>query len=126
MWLIKKFLILKIITYCSSYYKGKLAEYLASSYLQHHQWTIIARNYKTKFAEIDILAIKNQCLVAFEIKYRGHDYQLLYAINTIQQQRIKKCLLYFQKYNKQYVDYYLRCDAIFINHNQLKHIQNAW
>lgn len=49
---------------------GQKAEHLAASYLQDKGCCIVARNYRYKKAEIDLVAQKNTCLLFVEVKSR--------------------------------------------------------
>jgi putative endonuclease len=50
---------------------GKAGEDRAVAYLIDHDFTIIARNYRTKLGEIDILATKSNSLYCIEVKTRS-------------------------------------------------------
>ena len=52
---------------------GSSGEELASSYLQAKGYEILARNYRFKRAEIDIIAQLGKLLVFIEVKTRGSD-----------------------------------------------------
>lgn len=49
---------------------GDVAEATASQYLQQNGYRILARNWKTKFCEIDIVAAKNDTVYFVEVKHR--------------------------------------------------------
>jgi len=49
---------------------GNSAEDLAASYLESQGWDILARNYRTKRSEIDIVASSNGIIHIVEVKYR--------------------------------------------------------
>ncbi len=49
---------------------GKIGEDLASSYLSKHGYTIIERNFKARYGEIDIIALSGSILVFIEVKTR--------------------------------------------------------
>lgn len=53
---------------------GDKAETKAAEFLKQNGHEIIARNYKTKFYEIDIVSIKNQTIYFTEVKYRKNDF----------------------------------------------------
>lgn len=117
---------MKLLNIKTSYSIGKKAENKACEYLESQKYKIIAKNYKTKLGEIDILAEKNNVLVAVEVKYRKDEDNLPYVIFPKQMERIQNALLLFQQNKKEYNDYYLRFDAILISKNNLNHIENAW
>lgn len=53
--------------------KGQKAEQVVADYLMHHGHTIIERNHKTHFYEIDIISIKNNKIYFTEVKYRNNN-----------------------------------------------------
>ena len=75
----------------------KIAEYLAKN---GHQ--IIARNHKTKFAEIDIISIKADKIYFTEVKYRKTNLRGggLVAITKEKQSKMKFAAESYLKYNK--------------------------
>lgn len=54
-----------------SYNLGFEAESKATSYIRNKGYSIIDRNWRTKWCEIDIVAKKNNCLHFVEVKYRS-------------------------------------------------------
>lgn len=52
---------------------GNRGEVLATQYLLKNRFDIIARNYRYKRNEIDIIAKKAMCLYFIEVKYRSSD-----------------------------------------------------
>lgn len=50
---------------------GLLAEDAVLEYLQNNDYDVIAKNWKTKTCEIDIIAYKNQRMHFVEVKYRS-------------------------------------------------------
>ncbi|MCE2995186.1 MAG: YraN family protein [Cyclobacteriaceae bacterium] len=53
--------------------KGKAGEDLAARFLLEKGYQILARNYRFKRSEIDIIAQKDNCLVFVEVKWRSTD-----------------------------------------------------
>ena len=49
---------------------GKLGEDLAATYLTNHGYRLIERNFKKRYGEIDIIAVKDGILVFIEVKTR--------------------------------------------------------
>ncbi|MEK7588086.1 MAG: YraN family protein [Patescibacteria group bacterium] len=49
---------------------GKKGEDLTASYLEQHGYRIIDRNFKARYGEIDIIAIKDAILIFIEVKTR--------------------------------------------------------
>ena len=55
----------------TTYESGMAGEDAAVSYLLSAGYKIISRNYRYRRAEIDILALKDHCLVVVEVKTRS-------------------------------------------------------
>lgn len=54
---------------------GQLGEKTAGEYLKKRGYKIIERNFKTKYAEIDLVGEKDKTLVFFEVRTkRGEDF----------------------------------------------------
>lgn len=54
---------------------GEYAESEATAYMRSQKFTILDRNWKTKWCEIDIIASKNNVIHFIEVKYRKRDTQ---------------------------------------------------
>lgn len=52
---------------------GAWGEALAAEYLKKKRYQILATNYRTRFGEIDIIAVNRQYLVFVEVKLRKDD-----------------------------------------------------
>jgi len=51
---------------------GKIGEDLATSYLKSHNFSILEKNFRSRFGEIDIIAAKENCLYFVEVKTRSN------------------------------------------------------
>jgi putative endonuclease len=49
---------------------GELGERFAAEHLERAGYLVLARNYRTRFGEIDIIAADDRCLVFCEVKAR--------------------------------------------------------
>lgn len=54
----------------SSYTLGVTGENQAASYFRSRGYTVVDRNWRTRWCEIDIIAKKDGCLHFVEVKYR--------------------------------------------------------
>lgn len=52
----------------SKHLLGRQGETAAASFLIQNDYQILVQNYRYLKAEVDIIALKNSCLVAVEIK----------------------------------------------------------
>ena len=55
-------------------HQGQAAEQLACSYLQEQGLQLIARNYHSRFGELDLVMRDNRQLVFIEVRYRRHSH----------------------------------------------------
>ncbi|MDE6505124.1 MAG: YraN family protein [Clostridia bacterium] len=105
---------------------GAKGEKKARRYLFLHGWKIIAKNYKTPFGEIDIIARKKDVLAFIEVKTRLSDIFGLPS-EAVDERRKRRYIMganYFLA-NKN-ADLTIRFDIIEIFRGQLNHIENAF
>ncbi|MFN4215792.1 MAG: YraN family protein [Brevinematales bacterium] len=76
---------------------GKWAEEQAASYLESQGITILAKNYRTKEGEIDIIAIDGSTLVLIEVKCRKAT-QREWCEVAISPKKIKRILKTAERY----------------------------
>ncbi len=112
---------------------GNYAEKLASDYLIQNHFSIIARNFRNRLGEIDIICIKSEILIIVEVKGR---YSLNYgypkeAVNYTKQKSLIKVASSYINYKHLY-NFNVRFDVIeifFNNDNSLykiNHIEDAF
>ncbi|MCR5766080.1 MAG: YraN family protein [Treponema sp.] len=111
--------------------KGDAGEDRAALYLEEKGFKIIARKWRTRSGEIDIIAEKDDYLVFFEVKTlpKGTNDMLLRELNQEKQQRILKTSKRFLLNHRQYNDSYIRFDVIVIDmpgYPPVYHIENAF
>ena len=80
---------------------GNWGEAIASRYLEDRGFVVLARNYSSRFGELDIVAKKDGRLVAVEVKTRTSDRfgSGAEAVTPIKLQRIQTTLLQFLEEN---------------------------
>lgn len=76
--------------------KGKKAEDYACLFLQKENYTILERNFNTRFGEIDIVAEKNKVLYFFEVK-SGIGFEPIYNITPNKLQKLSKTIEIYLK-----------------------------
>lgn len=54
----------------TSVQKGRQAEAAVVNYLLYREFTIVAKNWRNRFCEIDIIARRQQTIYFIEVKYR--------------------------------------------------------
>lgn len=86
---------------------GDVAENEVANYLTNHGHDILARNWRTKFCEIDIVSRRNDTIYFTEVKYRKTDLQgsgLAAVTQAKQRQMAFAAALYVAKYRLTDVD----------------------
>ncbi|MFT7099296.1 MAG: putative endonuclease, partial [Rickettsiales bacterium] len=83
-----------------SYRFGIVAEFVAIIFLFFKGYKILKRRYKTKLGEIDIVACKNNAIIAIEVKARRKNVQnngflIDEVLSVNQQKRIKRAAMSF-------------------------------
>lgn len=110
--------------------KGRLAEERARLFLEDKGYKTIFHRYKTPYGEIDFLMIKENTLIAVEVKYRnGPISNAAESITLNQKQRIQSALLHFLQKQPSYATEYpfLQFDVVLLcSSKALIHIPNAW
>jgi putative endonuclease len=113
-----------------NYQFGRFAEFIATIYLRLKFYKIIAKNYKTKLGEIDIIVYKANTLVAIEVKARKNFHKNLNIaeiLTNYQTIRIKNAICYFLHCNPRYKDCLIRFDLILVDRLFIiKHFKNYW
>ncbi len=84
-----------------NYSSGKKNEEEASSFLESQGYLILFRNYKTRFAEIDIIAREKNTICFVEVKFRSCERFGLAqeAVTQAKQVKITKAALSFLQEN---------------------------
>lgn len=66
---------------------GNWGETLVAQNLEQHGYTLLAKNYRYRTGEIDLIAKKNEYIIFVEVKTRKHTYFDLTDLITISKQR---------------------------------------
>jgi putative endonuclease len=107
------------------------AEAIAAAYLEREGYTILARRFKCRAGEIDIIAQNSEVVAFVEVKSRKSAL-LDDPIGKRGRQRIAGAAVQYISGNPQIADQDMRFDFIFIdssqpsNHTALEHIKSAW
>lgn len=110
---------------------GNTGEDRASSFLEQHGFTILKRNLRTRFGEIDIIAHKGEMLVFVEVKTlpSGNPEILANELGRVKQKRIIETSKYFLSNNRQYSNDIIRFDVVVVDmpgFDSVYHIENAF
>jgi len=109
---------------------GQKGEEIAAFYLANHGYTIIERNFKKRYGDIDIVAKKGETLIFVEVKTRKTNAYGL-PVEAITPWKLRNLLKYVEYYKlvKNLSDVSMRIDLISVsfhskNHPEIKHFQN--
>jgi len=100
---------------------GLKAEDTAVKHLKNIGYTIVERNFHSRFGEIDIIAQKDDILHFFEVKY-SKNYDALTRITLKKLQRIIKTIDYYMYKNSIDMDHQI--DALVVNDNFIEIVEN--
>lgn len=108
---------------------GKLGEEIACRYLNSKGYKILERNYKNKYAEIDIIALKDDIISIVEVKTRKNKNYIpaREAVNRKKQLKIIK-LAHTYIYNNYLDEFNISFDIIecYWENRIINHIVDAF
>ncbi len=111
---------------------GKTGEDLATAYLCKSRYSIIVRNYRTRYGEIDIIAEKNTIIIFVEVKTRKSSFleSPFSAVTIKKQKQISKVAQEYLAKNNLF-DRDARFDVIAVTSHepqkpQIEHLKNAF
>jgi putative endonuclease len=108
--------------------RGKKGEEQAAVALENAGMTIIAKNFRSKFGEVDIVAIDGETVVFIEVKtwsaYGLED--LRHSLDFRKQRKIIKTAKFFLSENRKYSKMAIRFDVVFVKKNSISHIASAF
>ncbi|MEF3255700.1 MAG: YraN family protein [Deferribacterales bacterium] len=105
---------------------GKIGEDEASEFLKKKGFSILEKNFRSRFGEIDIICKKGDLIVFVEVKMRNSNFYGtgFEAITSSKKNKLIKTAEYFiLKYKK---DCLYRFDVISIDNGNIVHIENAF
>ena len=108
--------------------RGRKGEDQAASALKAAGMEIIARNFRSIYGEIDIIALSGETIAFIEVKawsVFGME-NLQYSIDLKKQQKIIKTAKYFLSENRKYSKMAIRFDVVFVKNNSITHLASAF
>ena len=105
-----------------AYLFGKSSEDLACEFLLKNGCEILARNFSSKFGEIDVIAKKDGILHFVEIKATQGDYEAEYRLTPAKFNKILKTIDFYLLQNGTNADF--QVDWIAIKKSDIKWIEN--
>lgn len=106
---------------------GALAEDSVARHLERKGMTILARRWRGKAGEIDLIAREAQCLVFIEVKQSSTHEMAAYRLGTAQQGRIMRAALEYCEAAGQAPLPEMRFDAALVNaHGRVEILERAF
>jgi putative endonuclease len=107
---------------------GKKGEDRAAEALAAAGMSVISRNFRSRYGEIDIIALDGETLVFAEVKAwsRYGIENLAYSLNSKKQARIIETAKYFLSINRQYYGRAIRFDVVFVGKEAVTHLASAF
>src|SRR6202000_2827090 len=100
---------------------GLSAESRAAAYLMAKGYRILAKRFRTRYGEIDLVARRRDLLVFVEVKARASLDDAAYAVTPRQQARIIAAAQIWLMAHPEHAAYDLRFDAVLIAPRRLPH-----
>jgi putative endonuclease len=107
--------------------RGHVAEFLCLWHLRLRGWRILARRFKVKSGEIDLIARRGRVLAAIEVKARHSLSAASEAISVHQRRRIARALDHFLALRPELQRLDARFDVMLVAPGRLpRHVVDAW
>jgi putative endonuclease len=111
-----------------SHFLGNLGEELVATYLKQQGFSIVARNFRIKQGELDIVALKGELLACVEVKTRSTVYFATSSVITpSKQKKIVTAAKHF-RVSEGYLDTVVRFDVALVDYQsgEITYIDNAF
>ncbi len=106
--------------------RGRAYELLAAATLVLKGYGVLARRYKTRVGEIDIIAVRGRRLAFFEVKLRRSFAEAEAAIGPRQRRRVRRAADLWLAKNPRYLEHDQTFDLIFlVPWRWPRHLENA-
>jgi putative endonuclease len=106
--------------------RGHAAEWRAVWFLRLIGYSILARRYKTRLGEIDIVARRGNVLAFVEVKARGDAEAAAFALGNRQFGRVSRAASLFIARHPRYAGHSLRFDAVLVSGLWPRHLPDVW
>lgn len=108
--------------------KGRGGEDRAARYLTEHGFSILERNYRSFFGEVDIVAVRETVLVFIEVKSWNTlpVSEIEYAVGRPKQRRIIRTSEAFLNEHREYREFKVRYDVLFLSGTTVTVLEDAF
>jgi putative endonuclease len=110
-----------------AYFKGHWAEFLATLYLRIKGYRILAKRFKTKAGEVDVIVQKGDVIAMIEVKARADEMAAINSVTAMSQRRIMAAGDIWLGRQRDYANLSVRYDIIAILPWKMpKHFKDAF
>ncbi len=108
--------------------EGRKGESVAAEYLEAAGYTVLARNYRSRRGEIDLVVLEGESIIFVEVKaWRSLGMQDIgLALDARKQGRIIETAKFFLSQNREYNGRRVRFDLVFIGPEGIRHLASAF
>jgi putative endonuclease len=108
--------------------EGRKGEAAAAEYLEAAGCTVIARNYRSRRGEVDLVALEGESILFVEVKtWRSLGMEDIgLALDVRKQGRIIETAKFFLSQNREYNGRRVRFDLVFIGPEGIRHLASAF
>ena len=105
--------------------KGSLYEDRAAEFLEENSYKILEKNYRGRYGEIDLIALKDGQIIFIEVKYRETS-EYGYGVEAIDKKKARRIYKTAEEYliKNHIEDYDIRFDCISYLKNEQKWFKN--
>lgn len=106
---------------------GRHGEDVAAHFYEMQGFEILCERYKTAVGEVDLIAKKDDLLVAIEVKMRKNFDDAAYSLSKRQQERIFHAMGCFLQQHSMLSFSAIRFDVVLLDQSfNIQYIPNAW
>jgi putative endonuclease len=94
--------------------RGRRAEALAQHHLRQHRLRVVARNYRCRQGELDLVCLDGEIMVFVEVRYRRRDARVSAAesIDRTKQRRLRAAAAHFLASHRKHAARRCRFDVV--------------
>ena len=107
---------------------GRRAEQRAYQYLLEHGLQPVARNFRSRGGEIDLIMLDGKCLAFVEVRYRSSTSftDPLLTVDRHKQRKLVRTALLFTARHRFYANHFMRFDVVAIDNNGTRWLKDAF
>lgn len=107
---------------------GRMAEDLALRYLQGQKLTLLERNFRSRFGEIDLIMRENHTIIFVEVRARKTNAFMhpVESVNSTKRAKIRKTSQVFMQKNNILARLDLRFDVVALTGSEARGMKIEW